>query len=246
MKLKGKVAFVTGGARGIGKAIATALAKEGADVVISDINLDQAKETAEEVKNLGVKSIAIKTDVTNAQEVEEGVAMAVKDLGKIDILVNNAGINRDALLVRMKEEDWDLVLDTNLKGMYNCTKVMAPLMMRQRWGRIINIASVVGQMGNPGQANYAAAKAGVMGFTKTVARELASRGITCNALAPGFIDTEMTRKLPEEIKEKLKAQIPLNRFGDPEDVAKAVLFLAAEGNYITGTVINIDGGMVMH
>jgi len=245
MKLKGKVAFVTGAAQGIGKAIAEALAKEGADIVVCDINIELATKAAEEIKGLGVKAVPIKTNVADSVEVESSVATAQKELGKIDILVNNAGITKDTLLIRMKNEDWKAVLDVNLTGTFNVTKAIAPLMMKARSGKIVNIASIVGLMGNVGQANYAASKAGIIGFTKTVSRELAGRGITVNAIAPGFIDTKMTRKLPEEVKLKLKEAIPLARMGTPEDVAKAVLFLAADADYITGQVINVNGGMIM-
>jgi len=246
MKLKDKVAFVTGAAQGIGKATAVALAKEGANIVVSDINLELATQTAQEIEALGVKSLAVKTNVADLSEVEKSIEEAVKVMGKIDILVNNAGITKDNLLLRMKKEDWDAVLAVNLTGVFNCTKVVATLMMKQRYGKIINIASIVGQMGNFGQANYAASKAGVIGFTKTVARELASRGITVNAVAPGFIQTAMTEKIPEEVKKKMFEQIPMGKFGQPEDVAQAVVFLASPGaDYITGQVIAVNGGMYM-
>jgi len=245
MKLKGRVAFVTGAAQGIGKSIAEALAKEGADIIISDINIELATSTAKEIGNLGVKAIAVKTNVADSASVTQSVDEAVKALVKIDILINNAGITKDNLLIRMKDEDWEAVLNVNLKSMFLCTKAIAPLMMKNRWGRIINIASIVGEMGNFGQANYSAAKAGAIGFTKTVARELASRGITCNAIAPGFIDTAMTQKLSEEVKKKLSEQIPLSRLGTPEDIANAAVFLCADADYITGQVINVNGGMYM-
>jgi 3-oxoacyl-[acyl-carrier protein] reductase len=245
MKLKGKVAFVTGAAQGIGKSIAEALAKEGADIIVSDINIELAGSTAKEISSLGVKAIAVKTNVADAVSVDQSVEEAVKAVGKIDILVNNAGITRDTLLIRMRDEDWDAVLDVNLKSMFLCIKAIAPLMMKGRWGRIINIASIVGEMGNFGQANYSAAKAGAIGLTKTVARELASRGITCNAIAPGFIDTAMTQKLSDDVKKKLSEQIPLSRLGTPDDIAKAAVFLCADADYITGQVINVNGGMYM-
>jgi 3-oxoacyl-[acyl-carrier protein] reductase len=245
MKLKGRVALVTGAAQGIGRSIAEALAKEGADVIISDINIDAAKVTANEIGKLGVKAVAIKTNVADAGDVAASVAQAVKEFGKIDILINNAGITKDNLLIRMKDEDWDAVLSVNLRSMFLCTKAIAPLMMKNRWGRIVNIASIVGEMGNFGQANYSAAKAGAIGLTKTVARELASRGITCNAIAPGFIDTAMTQKLSDDVKKRLSEQIPLTRLGTPEDIAKAVVFLCADADYITGQVINVNGGMYM-
>lgn len=245
MKLKGHVAFVTGAAQGIGKSIAEALAKEGADIIVSDINIELAKTTANEISGLGVRSIAVKTNVAEASDVAASVDQAVKEFGKIDILVNNAGITKDNLLIRMKDEDWDAVLSVNLRSMFLCTKAIAPLMMKNRWGRIVNIASIVGEMGNFGQANYSAAKAGAIGLTKTVARELASRGVTCNAIAPGFIDTAMTQKLSDDVKKRLSEQIPLTRLGTPEDIAKAVVFLCADADYITGQVINVNGGMYM-
>jgi len=245
MKLKGRVALVTGAAQGIGKSIAEALAKEGADIIVSDINIELANTTAKEIVGLGVKSIAVKTNVADASDVAASVEQAVKEFGKIDILINNAGITKDNLLIRMKEEDWDAVLSVNLRSMFLCTKAIAPLMMKNRWGRIVNIASIVGEMGNFGQANYSAAKAGAIGLTKTVARELASRGITCNAIAPGFIDTAMTQKLSDDVKKRLSEQIPLTRLGTPEDIAKAVVFLCADADYITGQVVNVNGGMYM-
>ena len=244
MKLKGKVALVTGSAQGIGKSIATSLAKEGADIIVSDINLELAEKTAGEISSLGVKAKALRMDVADSRDVEEKVKDAISQFGKIDILVNNAGITKDALLVRMKEEDFDSVIKVNLKGTYNLVRAISPLMMKARSGKIVNIASVVGQMGNVGQANYAASKAGIIGLTKTAAKELAGRGVNVNAVAPGFIDTEMTKRLPEEVKTKLKEAIPLGRLGTPEDVASAVLFLASDdSNYITGQVINVNGGM---
>lgn len=208
MKLKGRVALVTGSAQGIGKAIAESLAREGADLIISDINIDAAKTTADEIAKLGVKAIATKTNVADAESVKSTIDEAVKTFGKIDILINNAGITKDNLLIRMKDEEWDAVLSVNLRSMFLCTKAVAPLMMKNRWGRIVNIASIVGEMGNFGQANYSAAKAGAIGLTKTAAKELASRGITCNAIAPGFIDTAMTQKLSDDVKKRLSEQIP--------------------------------------
>jgi len=245
MKLKGRVALVTGAAQGIGRSIAEALAKEGADIIVSDINIELAKITANEISALGVKSIAVKTNVADSNDVAASVEQAVKEFGKIDILVNNAGITKDNLVIRMKDEDWDAVLSVNLRSMFLCTKAIAPLMMKNRWGRIVNIASIVGEMGNFGQANYSAAKAGAIGLTKTVARELASRGITCNAIAPGFIDTAMTQKLSDDVKKRLCEQIPLTRLGTPEDIAKAVVFLCADADYMTGQVVNVNGGMYM-
>jgi len=247
MKLKGKVALVTGAAQGIGKAIAVALAREGADIVVSDVNLELAGQTSSEIQSLGVRSLALKMNVADLCEVEQGVGQAVSELGKIDILVNNAGITKDTLLMRMKKEDWDAVMAVNLTGVFNCTKVISTLMMKQRSGKIVNVASIVGEMGNAGQANYAASKGGVIAFTKTVARELATRGVNVNAVAPGFIQTAMTAKLSEEAKGIMKAQIPMQKFGAPEDVANAVLFLASpEADYITGQVLNVNGGMLMN
>ena len=246
-KLKDKVAFITGAAQGIGKAIAFALAKEGASIIISDINLELATQTAKEVESLGVKTLALKTNVSDLNDVEKSVEEAVKVMGRIDLLVNNAGITKDGLFIRMKKEDWDLVLSINLTGVFNLCKTISPLMMKQRSGKIINIASIVGEMGNAGQANYAASKAGVIGLSKTLSRELASREITVNAVAPGFIQTAMTDKIPEEIKQKMLTQIPLGKLGRPEDVAAAVLFLASPAaDYVTGQVINVNGGMLMN
>lgn len=246
MRLEDRVALVTGGGRGIGKAIALALAKEGADIVACDINLENLKEVAAEVEKMGRKILILKADVSKVSEVEEMVKKALDKFTKIDILVNNAGITRDNLIVRMSEEEWDQVLDINLKGAFNCLKAVARPMMKQRSGRIINIASVVGMMGNPGQANYAASKAGIIGLTKSAAKELASRGINVNAIAPGFIKTAMTEALDDEIKERLTSQIPLKRLGEVKDVANLVVFLASnDASYITGEVIKVDGGMLM-
>ena len=245
MKLKGRVALITGSAQGIGKSIAEHLAKEGADIVISDINMDAATLTSAEIAKTGVRTLAVKMNVADSSDVSSGIDLIVKTFGKIDILINNAGITKDNLLIRMKDEEWDAVLSVNLKSMFLVTKAVAPLMMKSRWGRIVNIASTVGEMGNFGQVNYSAAKAGCLGLTKTVARELSSRGITCNAVAPGFIDTAMTQKLSDDVKKKLSDQIPLTRLGTPEDIAKAVVFLCADADYITGQVINVNGGMYM-
>jgi 3-oxoacyl-[acyl-carrier protein] reductase len=245
-KLKDKVALVTGAAQGIGKAIALAFAKEGANIIVSDINLELAAQTAKEIAALGVKCLAVKTNVADLADVEQSVAEAVKALGRIDILVNNAGITKDNLLIRLKKEDWDAVIGVNLTGVFNCTKAVSALMMKQRCGKIINIASIVGQMGNFGQANYAASKGGVIAFTKTVAKELAARNVTANAIAPGFIQTAMTDKLSEEVKAKMLEQIPLGKLGTPADVASAALFLAGpESDYITGQVLAVNGGMYM-
>jgi 3-oxoacyl-[acyl-carrier protein] reductase len=246
LTLKGKVALVTGGAQGIGKAVALLLARNGADVIVSDINLEKAEETAKEIEAIGSKTVAIKTDVANLNDVEQMIHSIMEQFGKIDILVNNAGITRDKLILRMTEEDWDAVLNINLKGTFHCTKAAVRHMAKQRYGKIVNIASVTGEMGNAGQANYAASKAGVMGFTKTVAREFAQRGINVNAIAPGYIQTPMTENLPEKAKEELKRLIPMDRLGQAEDVAEAVLFLVSEASsYITGQVLNVNGGIYM-
>lgn len=247
MQLKDKVALVTGAAQGIGKALAQVFAKEGAAVVVSDINLEVATQTTNEIKGTGAKAIALKMNVGDLSEVEAGVKKALQEMGKIDILVNNAGITKDNLLFRMKKEDWDAVLSINLTGTFNLCKVVSRLMLRERYGRIINIASIVGEMGNIGQANYSASKAGVIGLTKTLARELAPRGINVNAIAPGFIQTAMTDIIPEETKNKMMEQIPLGKLGQPKDVAAAALFLASSAaDYITGQVINVNGGMLMN
>ena len=246
MKLEGKVALVTGAAQGIGKAVALLLARNGADIVVSDINLEKAEETAKEVQALGRKALATKVDVATLGDVEKMVEAILVQFGKVDILVNNAGIARDKLILRMTEEDWDAVLNINLKGTFNCTKAVVRHMSKQRSGKIVNIASVVGEMGNAGQGNYAASKAGVIGFTKTIAREFAQRGINVNAIAPGYIETPMTDALPDKAKEELKRLIPMDRLGKPEDVAEAVLFLVSEASsYITGHVLNVNGGIYM-
>jgi 3-oxoacyl-[acyl-carrier protein] reductase len=246
LKLKGKVALVTGAAQGIGKAIALLLARNGADMVVSDINLEKAEETAKEIRAIGPKAMAIKVDVANLSDVERMVTGILEKLAKIDILVNNAGITRDKLILRMTEQDWDAVLGVNLKGTFNCTKAVVRHMAKQRSGKIVNIASVVGEMGNAGQANYSASKAGVIGLTKTIAREYAQRGINVNAIAPGYIETPMTEALPEKAKEELKKLIPMERLGKPEDVAEAVLFLVSEeSSYVTGQVLNVNGGIYM-
>ncbi len=246
VELEGKVAIVTGAAQGIGKAISLLLARRGADVVSADINIEKAEETASEIESIGRRSIAVKVNVADPEDVERMVQTVIERFGKIDILVNNAGITRDRLILRMTEEDWDAVMDINLKGTFNCTKSCIRHMSRQKSGKIVNIASVVGEMGNAGQANYAASKAGVIGFTKTIAREFAQRGINVNAIAPGYIQTPMTEALPEKVKEELKRLIPMERLGQPEDVAQAVLFLVSEASsYITGQVLNVNGGIYM-
>jgi len=246
MILKDKIALVTGAAQGIGKAIALRLASNGADLAIIDMNLEKTEETAKEIEKLGRKAIALRANVANLKEAEAIMDETVARFGSIHILVNNAGITRDALILRMKEEDWDAVIDVNLKGTFNCTKSAVKYMSKQKYGRIINIASIVGEMGNAGQANYSASKAGVIALAKTVAREFAARNITCNAIAPGFIETSMTQALPEKVREELAKQIPMGRLGAPEDVSEGVLFLVSDAaNYITGQVLNINGGMYM-
>jgi 3-oxoacyl-[acyl-carrier protein] reductase len=245
--LTGKTALVTGASRGIGRAIAIALAEAGADVAINYAGSEAAAaETAKAVEALGRKSFTVKANVGKSAEFEAMVASVLETFGKLDILVNNAGITRDNLIMRMKEEEFDEVIETNLKGVFNGIKAVTRPMMKQRYGRIINISSVVGALGNAGQANYVAAKAGVIGLTKSAARELASRNITVNAVAPGFIATDMTDKLPADIKEKLEKDIPLGRIGQPEEVAHAVVYLASDAaSYMTGQTIHIDGGMYM-
>jgi 3-oxoacyl-[acyl-carrier protein] reductase len=246
MKLKDKVALITGGARGIGKAIALTFAKEGADIVIADVNKEETEKTASEIASSGRKTMALELDVTDYDKVQEAINKILDKFAKVDILVNNAGITRDNLLLRMSAAEWDLVINVNLKGSFNCIKAVSRPMIKQRAGRIINIASIIGIIGNSGQANYSASKAGIIALTKTAAKELASRNINVNAIAPGFIQTDMTAKLPEEIKEKMKEAIPLNKLGSPEDIACASLFLAsADSAYITGQTIVVDGGMVM-
>ena len=247
MLLENKGAVVTGGSRGIGRAVAEALAAEGATVaVIYAGNTKAAEDTIRTIEKAGGKAFAVQCDVADEDAVTDMVKMVHEKLGTIDVFVNNAGITRDGLLMRMKREDWDAVLSTNLTGVYNCTKAVTKIMMKQRSGSIINMTSVVGVMGNAGQANYAASKAGVIGFTKSCAKELASRGITVNAIAPGFINTDMTDVLPEKVKEAMVTQIPLGRMANPEEVAAVTTFLASDfASYVTGQVINVDGGMVM-
>ncbi|MEK5443165.1 MULTISPECIES: 3-oxoacyl-[acyl-carrier-protein] reductase [unclassified Fredinandcohnia] len=245
--LNGKVALVTGASRGIGRTIAIELAKAGAKVAVNYSGSEQkANEVVDEIKALGQEAFAIQANVSDADSVTNMVKEVISTFGSLDILVNNAGITRDNLLMRMKEEEWDDVININLKGVFLSTKAVTRQMMKQRSGKIINIASIVGVSGNPGQANYVAAKAGVIGLTKTAAKELASRNITVNAVAPGFITTDMTDKLPEDVKNEMLKLIPLNRFGETTDISGVVLFLASDhSNYMTGQTLHIDGGMVM-
>lgn len=247
MKLEGKKALVTGASRGIGRAIALALAAEGADVVVNYAGSEAAaKEVAAEIEAMGRKAFVVQADISSNEAATAMVDEVVKEFGRIDILVNNAGITRDGLLMRMKEEDWDAVLATNLKGVFNCTKAAVKYMMKQKAGKIVSISSVVGLMGNAGQANYAAAKAGVIGFTKSVAKEVAVRGINVNAVAPGFIKTDMTSVLSDNVVEGMLTSIPLHKLGETTDIAKAVVFLVSDdANYITGQTLHVDGGMVM-
>jgi len=241
-----RVVIITGGARGIGKAIALKLASLNNDIVIWDL-IEDGVETAKEISSThNVKASFYKVNVSNYEEVTETVKKVLADFNKIDIIINNAGITRDGLLLRMKPEEWESVLRVNLTGCFNCTKAVLKTMISQRWGRIINIASVVGITGNVGQSNYAASKAGIIGFTKSIAKEVAKRNITANAIAPGFIETDMTLSLPDEVKESYQKSIPIQRMGKPLDIANTVAFLVSEGaSYITGQVINVDGGMVM-
>ncbi|WP_310192736.1 3-oxoacyl-[acyl-carrier-protein] reductase [Bacillus sp. 3255] len=245
--LTGKVALVTGASRGIGRAIALHLAEQGADVAVNYAGSEAAAaEVVSAIEAMGRKGIKLRADVSSYQESEDLVKKTIEFFGKIDILVNNAGITRDNLIMRMKEEEFDQVIATNLKGVFNCVKAVTRPMMKQRFGRIINISSVVGVLGNPGQANYVAAKAGVIGLTKATAKELASRGITVNAVAPGFIETDMTDKLAGEMRDQMLKQIPLERLGQPEEIAKVVRFLASDdASYMTGQTIHVDGGMYM-
>ncbi|MBU5293915.1 3-oxoacyl-[acyl-carrier-protein] reductase [Anaerosalibacter bizertensis] len=247
MILKKKNALVTGGSRGIGRATAIELSKEGANVIITyNSNEEKAKEVIKEVEKNGVKGLAIKADVSSEEDVKSMMKTIKSQFDSIDVLVNNAGVTKDNLLIRMKSEDWDKVINTNLKGVYLCTKAVVRGMMKKRYGKIVNIASVVGISGNAGQGNYSASKAGVIGFTKSIAKELGSRGINVNGVAPGFVETDMTEVLSEDIKEQSLKLIPLNRFAKPEDIANVVVFLCSEkANYITGQIINVDGGMLM-
>ncbi|TWJ19632.1 3-oxoacyl-[acyl-carrier-protein] reductase [Geobacter argillaceus] len=246
MLVQGKVALVTGASRGIGRAVALRLAAEGASVVVTATSQEAAQKTADEIIAAGGKALAVKVDVTVADEVAALMARTVETFGRLDVLVNNAGITRDGLLMRMKESDWQAVIDTNLRGTFLCTREASKLMTKARFGRIINISSVVGLMGNAGQANYCASKAGIDGLTRAVAKELARRNVTVNSVAPGFIETDMTEALPEKTREALHQQIPLERLGSVDDVANAVLFFASDlSGYITGEVLSVNGGMYM-
>lgn len=246
MSLQGRVAIVTGAAQGIGRAIAESLAQAGADIAVADLDPSRSVETVNAIEKLGRKALSVKVNVADADDTKSMVEQVLKAWGKVDILINNAGITRDGLLLRMKEEDWNLVLQVNLNGTFNCTKAVLQSMTKQRYGRIVNIASIVGVIGNVGQANYSASKAAVIGFTKTVGREYASRNVTVNAVAPGFIDTAMTQGLPADVKETLLKQIPLGRLGTAADIAAAVRFLVSEeAAYITGHVLHVNGGMLM-
>lgn len=246
MNLEGKVSLITGGAQGIGKELALSFADAGSDIIICDVNQEALDSTTAEITAKGRACLAVKADVTSAKDVDAVITKSLDKYQRIDILINNAGVTRDNLLARMSEEDWDLVLSVNLKGVFLFSKAVAKPMMKQRFGRIINIASIIGLMGNAGQANYAASKGGVIAFTKTLAKELAKRNINVNAIAPGFIKTAMTDKLKEEHKDAMLKMIPMNRLGDPKDIANVALFLASEyASYVTGQVLTVDGGMVM-
>jgi len=241
-----RVAFVTGASRGIGRATALSLCRAGFDIVMASPAIESNQEVAEEIRACSGQAMTVNLDVTSPDSVKEAFGKALKDKGRIDVLVNNAGVTRDGLAVRMKQADWDLVMNINLAGAFRCIQAVLPGMMRARWGRIVNIASVVGQAGAAGQANYAASKAGLIGLTKALAQEMASRGITVNAVAPGYIETDMTKALPDEAKRKILASVPLARAGTPDDVAAAVKFLAGEdAAYITGHVLAVNGGLYM-
>lgn len=244
--LKGKIALVTGGARGIGKAVAEALADQGCDIAIADLDFDNAQSTAKSLAEKGIKTLPVKVNVSSAKDVEAMVNQVMETFSRIDVLVNNAGITRDTLLMRMEEKDWDQVILVNLKSAYLCTRQVIRIMMKQRSGKIINMASVVGVMGNAGQSNYSASKAGLIGFTKSIAKEVATRNIQVNAIAPGFIETEMTASLSDDVRNSYLESIPAKRMGSPDDVAHLTAFLAsAKADYITGQVIHVDGGLVM-
>jgi 3-oxoacyl-[acyl-carrier protein] reductase len=241
-----RVAFVTGASRGIGRAIALTLCRANFDIVVASPDIERNEQVAEEIRSCSGQASTINLDVTSAESVKEAFAKTLKDKTRIDILVNNAGVTRDGLAMRMKAADWDLVLNLNLSGAFRCTQAVLPGMMKNRWGRIVNITSVVGQAGSAGQANYAASKAGMIGMTKSLAQEIGSRGITVNAVAPGYIETDMTKVLPEEVKGKILEKVPLGRIGQPDDIAHAVKFLCSEeAGYITGHVLAVNGGMYM-
>jgi 3-oxoacyl-[acyl-carrier protein] reductase len=241
-----RVAFVTGGSRGIGRSIALTLCRQGFDIIVASPEIEKNEEVAAEIRACSGDALTVNLDVTSPESVKAAFAKAIQDKTRIDVLVNNAGVTRDGLAVRMKQADWDLVLRINLNGAFSCIQQVLPGMMRNRWGRIVNISSVVGQAGQAGQANYAASKAGLIGLTKSLAQEMGSRGITVNAVAPGYIATDMTKDLPEELKQKMMASIPLARMGKPEDIAAAVKFLVSEdASYITGHVLAVNGGMYM-
>ena len=246
MILKGKNVLITGAAQGIGRSIAFAMAAQGANIAVADTNIEKAENTAKEICALGVRGFAVKLDVSLKDEVSSAFKTVMTEFEKIDILVNNAGITKDALIIRMKDDDWDAVLDINLKGTFLCSKEAVKYMAKKHYGKIVNISSVVAFIGNPGQANYCASKAGILGLTKTTAKEYASRGIRANAVAPGFIQTAMTDSLPDKVKDEMRKNIPLDKFGTPEDVANAVVFLSShESDYITGQVFHVNGGMYM-